>query len=141
MKLKIQNIEKLSKKDIIKFLSWDFIFNIYTRTYIEYLIENKNLKHVYLLDFVKIHYLNKELGFEKVNKKFKKLFDFKMKGVYIGRCFSGDEILVVCKKKNNGIMELLEDRSSELGLSFRYIYRKRKTKNIKKFLNKMIKDL
>ncbi len=141
MILKNPTIEKNSKKDIINFLSLDSIFNIYTRTYIEYLIRNKNLKHVYLLDFVRIHYLNKEIGFEKVNKKFKKLFDFKMKGVYIGRCFSGDEILVVCKKKNNGIIELLEKRSNELGLSFRYVYRKRKTKNIEKFLNKMIREL
>jgi hypothetical protein len=69
------------------------------------------------------------------------LFDLKIDGVYIGRCFSGDEILIVCETKKDEIIESLKEKSSELGLNFRYVYKERKTKNIRKFLNKMIKEL
>jgi len=84
----MKKLEKRSKKKIIKFLSIDPIFDVYTRKYMDYLIIKNDLRDIYIIDFERIGKLNVEIGYEEVNKKFRKLFEKKIDGCYIGRFFS-----------------------------------------------------
>lgn len=117
----MKKLKKLKKKKIIKYLGIDPVFGIYTRRYIEYLIKYKNLKNIYILDFENIGQLNHEIGYQNVNKKFKKLFKKKYKNVYIGRCFSGDEIMIASKKNCRDIVKKIKERSKILDLKFKYV--------------------
>lgn len=131
----MKNLKKKNKKYIIKYLSIDPIFNIYTRRYMEYLIKIKNLKYIYILDFNNIGKLNDEIGYDEVNKKFKNIFKIQkykwFKNIYIGRLFSGDEIIIATNKNNilNQLKEL-KDVSHSNGLSFEYIYFENKIENL-----------
>lgn len=90
----MKKLEKKSKKDIIKYLAVDPIFGVYTRKYMDYLIVTKNLRLIYIIDFDDIGKLNGSIGYDKVNKKMRTIFKKKYDGVYIGRFFSGDEMII-----------------------------------------------
>lgn len=142
----MKKLRKNNKKFIIKYLSIDPIFGIYTRRYMEYLIKIKMLKHIYILDFDDIGKLNDEIGYEEVNKKFRHVFKIKkykgFKGIYIGRLFSGDEIIIATNRKE--IVEQLnelKDVSTSIGLNFRYIYFENKIENLLEEKLKLLKKI
>lgn len=137
----MKKLKKRSKKEIIEYLSIDKLFNIYTRNYIEYIISEKDIRHIYLLDFINIHNLNKEIGFLNVNKKFRYLFNSKPKNTYIGRFFSGDEILICCEEKNDEYINILKNKSNEINMDFRFIYEYRIQNDIESFLNNLITNI
>jgi MoaA/NifB/PqqE/SkfB family radical SAM enzyme len=123
----MKKLEKRKKKQIIKFLSIDPIFGVYNRKYMDYLIVTKNIRNIYIVDFDRIGKLNYEIGYEEVNKKFRKIFKKKIDGCYIGRFFSGDEMIFAFENDNTWtiekmeeVLKLLKKRSKKEGLSFKY---------------------
>lgn len=139
----MKNLKKLNKKDIIKYLSIDPIFGIYNRNYIEYIIKKKKLKNIYILDFENVGEMNENIGYEEVNKRFKNIFKIvktdKFKKIYIGRLFSGDEIILATNKKEvNEQINILIDNSKKNDMNFKYFYFKY---NIKTILNDKLKKI
>jgi len=142
----MKKLHKFSKNKIIKLLSIDSVFNIYTRTYMNYLIKKKSLKYIYILDFNNIGRLNYDIGFDKVNEKFRKILSVtkrkKYNKIYVGRFFSGDEIIIATNKKNiSSLLLELKNESKLEGMDFVYIscindtgiQLEEKLKEIKKF--------
>jgi hypothetical protein len=123
----MKKLENRTKKYIIKYLSIDPIFGVYTRKYMDYLIVKRNIRNIYVIDFDDIGKLNYEIGYEEVNKKFRKIFKKKVDGCYIGRFFSGDEMIMAFEndrtwtiEKMDKILKDLKKRSKKQGLSFKY---------------------
>ena len=65
--------------------------------------------------------MNHEIGYENVNKKFRRLFKKKHKKIYIGRCFSGDEILIASKKDCRDVIKEFKEKSKIVDLKFKYV--------------------
>ncbi len=123
----MKKLESRSKKKIIEFLSIDPIFGVYTRKYMDYLIVKNDLRMIYIVDFERIGKLNVEIGYEEVNKKFRKIFKKKIDGCYIGRFFSGDELIIAfdndweqkeCKK----VIKKIRRKARKEGLNFEYLH-------------------
>lgn len=97
------NIENKIRK-----LSTDTIFNILTRPALELKIRNKRKPFSCIfIDIDDLKKLNNEFGYERVNNAIRYIFTRfnKIKkeighGIVIGRWFSGDEILILCKQED-----------------------------------------
>ena len=128
-----QNCENY--EEIIKELCYDRAFGILTRNGLEYEIKGiKDVSNLYVvwMDFCDISKLNVIYGYEEVNKKFRELFKmFEKTDDLIGRCFSGDEIIVITD--NTDFIVDLKQESQLIGLEFRYC--------ISKFTGNLDRDL
>ena len=82
----------------IKRLSIDEAFGILTRPGLnEKLRKIKKKFHFAFIDFHNVHEMNNKLGYETVNSKFRTIFEnfpFRKTDI-VGRCFSGDEIIII----------------------------------------------
>jgi len=106
---------------IIEKLCHDRFFGILTRNGLEYKMDDieDDDCHIILMDFCDISLLNGKYGYSQVNQKFTELFaDFKDDHI-IGRCFSGDEIVVITR--DISVIDDLKKKSRQLGLDFRHI--------------------
>jgi molybdenum cofactor biosynthesis enzyme MoaA len=123
----MKKLEERSKKKIIKFLSIDPIFGVYTRKYMDYLIIKNDLIMIYIIDFEKIGKLNVEIGYEEVNKKFRKIFKKKIDGCYIGRFFSGDELIIAfdndwTQEESVKVIKKIRRRARKECLNFKHLH-------------------
>lgn len=104
---------------IIEDLCYDKAFGILTRNGLEYRIPIVNdRKIIILMDFCNVSELNREYGYEVVNNKFFNLFNEFKNNHIIGRCFSGDEIIIITEDEY--LINDFKDKSNELNLDFRY---------------------
>jgi len=108
-------------KDLIDNLCQDKAFGILTRNGFEYkLAEGGDFfgYQLILMDFFDVSILNTTWGYLNVNEKFRDLFSPFIETNIIGRCFSGDEIIILTKKPS--IVDDLFKRGNDIGLNFRY---------------------
>lgn len=118
----------------------DEIFDIYTRKGFEFILSKvEDPFKVYLLDFVGISRMNDRLGYLEVNDRFRKLFnELKVYNLEIGRCFSGDEILIGTYELDKRYGIIIREHSLKYELDYKYtksIYTKEQ--DIKKFIDKL----
>jgi len=112
-------------KKVIKELCQDKAFGILTRNGLEYAISNSYdnssddiIPYITLLDFCNVSKMNIMYGYEKVNKKFTKLFMKYKKNNLIGRCFSGDEIIIITEDYR--FIDKMKKEGVKLNLFFRW---------------------
>ena len=114
------NCEKCN--NVIEELCTDVAFGILTRNGLEYKIkEMKDKSGLFLiwLDFCNVSKMNTLVGYEEVNNRFRTLFKhFEKTDDLIGRCFSGDEIIIITK--NTDCLIGMKQKANVLGLDFRY---------------------
>ena len=107
--------------EVIQMLCIDKAFGIFTRNGLDYQLHwlSKPSEYIIsLLDFQNVSNMNKELGYIEVNNRFKQIFEpFKNK-MFIGRCFSGDEILILYKKTEEPLFREFASYSYENNLFF-----------------------
>lgn len=107
---------------IIQELCQDKAFGVLTRNGLEYMAPKLRSfpcgYYIILMDFCNVSKLNERYGYEEVNARFTELFTgFKDENL-IGRCFSGDEIIMITLY--DGIIRSLKAKGEELNLHLRY---------------------
>lgn len=122
---KIVDVIRKSYEKKIEELETDPIFNILTRRGFEnHIYELRQPFDVALLDFVGISEMNSQLGYERVNRLFRKLFDgfrFREKDL-IGRWFSGDEIAIATEHRDiERLIFRFREYAESCNLKFRYV--------------------
>ena len=127
---------------VIEELCHDNAFGILTRNGLEYKLKQiddiTNYRLIWL-DFCNVSKSNMLLGYEEVNRRFRELFkQFGSADEIIGRCFSGDEIIVITK--NTDCLVGMKTKANLLGLDFRYCIGDF-TGNLEKDLNEIREDI
>ena len=126
----------------IKRLSIDEAFGILTRPGLNEKIRKIKKKfHFAFIDFHNVHEMNNKFGYENTNQQFRdifKSFPFRKNDI-VGRCFSGDEIIIIIFHGN--IKELIERFfvfCEKRNISFDYFYKENISKKEMYLLLKQI---
>lgn len=116
----------VDKDKMIRMLCIDRAFGIYTRNYIDFIIDTKYKDKEFtavIVDFNGVKALNEVFGYHYVNALFRETFKtFKPSGeVLVGRWFSGDEIILITDKSTELLIIELSEHCAKYNLSFKVI--------------------
>lgn len=109
----------LAQERRIKAAHYDTAFGMLTRAGLDAKLRRLHTEvDVLFVDLDRIHELNEQRGYAEVDRLIRQAFALRVGDTIIGRHYSGDEIVVICRRGDGaGLAERLTIRLADFGLS------------------------